>query len=413
MPATAPARSNGDHLAVLDGLRGLAIVMVVLTHSYLTDYRPALALGPVAIGIEPLVLAGSLGVELFFFISGFVLFAPYARAMCGERPFPTLAHFVERRFLKIVPSYYLALGVVAALFYLPPDVAAARWPQLLAHALFAHTFWHDTMFALVSSFWSLGVEVQFYVVFPAIAAAMRRRPLATYLALLVIGESYRLWLARTAQNRDFFWVSQLPGQIDLFALGMLCAYGYVRYRERIATPRARTFATVVACGAFALGARLVDDFAHVTKTMGVEDHQSWQNDHRLIVSLAIAALALGSLGAHAWWRGLLANPALVWLSGISYNLYLWHDAILVQCSQTGFPCAGTPTPWQTQPHWSVDYFFAYVGISVALAWALTVAFERPLLACETRGIVARARAVFARPGARMGDDGIEPPTITV
>jgi len=396
MPQSTRARTNGEHLAVLDGLRGLAIVLVVITHSFITGYRPAAGLGPFSIGLEPVVLAGSLGVELFFFISGFVLFTPYARAARGERAVPTLGHFIDRRFIKIVPSYYLALGIAAFLLFLPGDVEAARVPQLVSHAVFAHTFWHESIFAFVSAFWSLGIEVQFYVLFPALAAAMRRWPIPAYLAMLAVGESYRIWLQVSTHNQDFFWVCQLPGQIDLFGLGMLAAHGYTRLQKHAADARVRTYGTALAVAAFASGTWLLDDFSRVTKTLRVEDHQSWQNDHRLVVSFTIGALALGSLFAAAWWRNLIANPLLVWLSGISYNLYLWHDAILVQCSKTGFPCSGIPNPWQTQPHWDRTFFWTYVGISVFVAWTVTVAFERPLLALGTRGVFECIRHSLAR-----------------
>ena len=96
------------------------------------------------------------------------------------------------------------------------------------------------------------------------------------------------------------------------------------------------------------------------------------------------------------WRRVVANPALVWLSGISYNLYLWHEAILTQCANTGFPCAGIATPWAVDPHWDFDFFWTYVGIAVLLAAALTYGFERPLLRLGTRGVVERLRR-FARP----------------
>ena len=386
MRAAAIAPHDRDHLDVLDGLRGLAIVLVVITHSFITGFRPAIVAGPFAIGIEPMVLAGSLGVELFFFISGFVLFAPYARAMCGERSVPTLRHFIDRRFIKIVPSYYLALFITGFLFFIPPDVEIERTKQLFLHATFLHPFWHESIFAIVSAFWSLGIEVQFYVVFPLVAAAMRRKPYLTFAALLAIGEGYRIWLQVTGANTDFFYVCQLPAQIDLFGLGMVCAYLYVVLRDRARTPRVRSVATAIAVAALAFGAWLLDDFAHVTKTLRVEDHQSWQNDHRLVVSITIAALALGSIFAIDAWRRFIANPVLVWLSGISYNLYLWHDAILVQCSKTGFPCSGVSNPWQTTANWDIGFFWTYVGISIAVAWTISIAIERPLLALGTRGI---------------------------
>jgi peptidoglycan/LPS O-acetylase OafA/YrhL len=382
-----PVRAQGGgRIAVLDGLRGLAILLVVLTHSFLTGFRPAASLGPIAVGIEPAVLAGSLGVELFFFLSGFVLFVPYARATLEGRPLPTLAHFLDRRFIKIVPSYFVAVLVTAFLFYIPADVEQERWSQIARHLAFIHPFWYDSMYGIVGAFWSLGVEVQFYAVFPLLAALMRRWPLATYVVLFAIGEGFRVWLQLTKRNGDFFWVCQLPAQIDLFALGMLCAYAYVAFGPRLGGSRAARTSTAIAVAASAFGIWLLNDFSRVTKTMTVADHQSWQNDHRAVVSLTIAAIALGSLFGQRWWRALVANPPLLWLSTISYNLYLWHEAIVTQCWKTGFPCSGITNAWQVDPHWDRDFFFTYVGISVAVAAIVTYGLERPLLRLGTRGL---------------------------
>ena len=113
-------------MRVLDGLRGLAIALVVLSHSGQTGYRPELDIGRASIALFPLVVAGSLGVEMFFFLSGFVLFLPYARAMVGEGETPTIGHFIDRRFIKIVPSYYLAL-LATAYFFLQPSRASRRF----------------------------------------------------------------------------------------------------------------------------------------------------------------------------------------------------------------------------------------------------------------------------------------------
>jgi peptidoglycan/LPS O-acetylase OafA/YrhL len=370
---------------VLDGLRGFAVILVVSTHSFLTGYRPALSVGPFAIGFEPMVLGGSLGVELFFFISGFVLFLPHARAMRGEGPVPTLWHFIDRRFIKIVPSYYFALFVFSFFFFLPPEIEERRWTEIIRHLTFTHPFWYVSMYSLQSAFWSLGVEVQFYVLFPAIAWAMRRRPVTTYVVLLVIGEGFRLWLKATDLNKLFYYVCLLPAQIDLFALGMLSAYVYVRYRHRLRERRIEWGATALAVGATGFGTWLIDDFSHVTKTLGTADHQSWQCDHRLVVGFTIAALTLGSLFALPAWRAIVANPVLVWFSTISYNLYLWHEAIIEQCSHTGFPCSGITNPWQVDRNWGFDFFAIYVGVSVAIATVITYGFERPLLKLGTRG----------------------------
>ena len=388
------------HLDVLDGLRGLAIVLVVLAHSFMTHYRPAFSIGPLSIGLEPFVLGGgALGVELFFFLSGFVLFLPYARAMLGLRERPALGRFIDRRFIKIVPSYALAVVLVAFLFTQDADVVQHRAFHVLTHLLFINPWWHSTIWSVDGAFWSIGVEVQFYVLFPLLALAMTRRPVASYLGTLAAGEGFRLWLQATGRNQEFFWVCQLPAQIDLFGLGMICAYLYVKFAGRNIPNRA-AIATTVAVVALVVWLVLVNQFAKVSETGRFGVHDAWQNDHRLIVGWLIALIALGSLFGARWWRMIVANPLLVWLSVISYNLYLWHESIMTQCIKTIFPCGLTPTPWLTDPHWSEHFFLWYAGLSIATASLATYLIERPLLRLGTRGAWDRLARVPARRSAR-------------
>ena len=98
--------SDTERVPIVDGLRGLAILMVVLFHVYLSTHF-AFQLNGIGIPFEfhTFTQAGYFGVQVFFFISGFCLMLPYAAAACGKRPFPKLSEYVSRRVWKIVPSY--------------------------------------------------------------------------------------------------------------------------------------------------------------------------------------------------------------------------------------------------------------------------------------------------------------------
>jgi peptidoglycan/LPS O-acetylase OafA/YrhL len=387
----APTSAEAGHVRVLDGLRGVAIALVVLAHSGQTGYRPELDIGRTSIALFPFVVAGSLGVEMFFFLSGFVLFLPYARAMVGEGETPTIGHFIDRRFIKIVPSYYLAL-LATAYFFLQPSSEAPRLAgEVARHLAFVHTFWPESISSISGPFWTLGIEVQFYVLFPLIAACMRRAPVRTYLAMLAVGEGWRLYLVNFGLNEDPYWVSQLPGQIDLFGIGMISAYAFMRLRPYRSSVRVSRVATVVAICAAGATMWFLEDLSAVTIATGEGAHQAWHNGHRLIFGATFAVLALASIFAQAWWRAILGNPLFVWLSVISYNLYLWNCTIVVQCATTGFPCSGSAAPWTHGGDWGTRFFWSYIAISIAIAALVTYGIERPLMRLGTRGLLEGVR----------------------
>ena len=176
----------------VDGLRGVAIALVVAYHTYLFSwFTPALTVFGVDLPVVIPARDGYLGVDLFFTISGFVLFFPHAmRALGSDGVVEGTVEFAKRRFIKIVPSYAIALvaTLVVATEYLR---APALWTNVATHAAFVQNAFDDGFGRANSVFWSLAIEVQFYLVFPLVARAFRRYPLATAAELFAIAFVYR------------------------------------------------------------------------------------------------------------------------------------------------------------------------------------------------------------------------------
>lgn len=150
-----------DGTEVLDGFRGLAIVLVLVYHTWLFSwYTPDAHLFGVTIPLDVFARTGYLGVELFFAISGFVLFFPIVeRHFRGGTPTP-LRTFAIRRFLKIAPSYAIAL-IFTAISVRSLHVNVALGPALVEHALLVQNFFSDNFGTANSVFWSLAIEAQF------------------------------------------------------------------------------------------------------------------------------------------------------------------------------------------------------------------------------------------------------------
>jgi peptidoglycan/LPS O-acetylase OafA/YrhL len=367
---------------VWDGLRGIAILTVLLYHTWLFSwYTPELALFGATIPVAGFVRTGYLGVEIFFVISGFVLFFPYAERAAAGGTAPGLAEFARRRFLKIVPSYAIALvaTAISTLSLVPKNTSLAF--SIFNHAGFFQNFYNDQMGVANSVFWSLAIEVQFYLVFPAIAWAFVRRPVLVAGAMVVAANAYRFGVERCCLEIEPV-TRQLPAFLDLFACGMLAAVVLVRLRSsRPNIDRYKLAFTVLALAALGAGFALILSADDQTYIPG--GRERWIASHRTLLGVGIAIFGVASSLGAAWWRRIIANRVLVFLSLISYNLYLWHTLVLIWMWKHGVPHAATPNP-HDDPHWKFVYIASGWFACIAIASAITYFIERPLLGSVRR-----------------------------
>lgn len=394
----APRTPGGAvrHVAVVDGLRGIAILLVVLFHYWQLSFwvipLPGL---PQQDNLEFIQSAGYLGVELFFFISAFCLFYPHAKAMFGQGSVPTLKHFYYRRAIKIVPSYLLALLIFGVFFsdLYPVAYKHGVLADLGLHLVFLHDLLPETRSSFDGVLWSLAVEVQFYYVFPLFAKAFRRFSWLTAAAMVVIAVLFRSW-ARHQPLEDFAqWDSLLPGFLDLFAFGMLAAYLLVWICQRPVAARQLRYAFTVLAVAGFVTLLMMFRWAYDVRYDGPPP-EVWQSINRQYLGLLFLCITVASTLAIDLWRKLVAHRMLLFLSTISYNLYIWHQAIGRLIRDRHWWTADTPTPMD-DPHWRWTYMVVAVTASVIVASLITYGFERPLLQLGVRGAIRAWRVKLA------------------
>ncbi len=190
------------HVPVLDGLRGLAILLVLL-HHFANVYAPS---AWTRNAWHRVVGSGWCGVDLFFVLSGFLITGILHDARRGPGYF---RNFYMRRVLRIFPLYY---GVLAALFLAYPLLAGShqRFAALAEHQpwlwLYAQNFKvilsGDWVPCGMNHFWSLAVEEQFYLFWPFVVFACRRRTLLhVSVALVVLALAVRIGLQTRGRCR--------------------------------------------------------------------------------------------------------------------------------------------------------------------------------------------------------------------
>ena len=164
-----PAR-NGD----IEGLRAIAALMVVMTHVAVNSTGNRGTWGLWWSRMDA-------GVTVFFVISGYLLYRPFARALLHDRARPGFRRYARHRILRIVPAYWV---VVLVSFLLAPAVsgaaaAAEAKPDLwtiFRFVTFTQVYWKDSLSGPFPQAWSLATELCFYLFLPLFAWALARRP---------------------------------------------------------------------------------------------------------------------------------------------------------------------------------------------------------------------------------------------
>ncbi|HTW84365.1 MAG TPA: acyltransferase [Candidatus Sulfotelmatobacter sp.] len=371
--------ARGGRIATIDGLRGIAILLVVWFHYWQISWQ-SLVLPVVHDAPQWLAETGYLGVALFFFISGFVIALPFVEAHAVGAPPPTWRHFYTRRLLKIVPSYVLVIAVLIAIgFQTYPNLPAGA-KDVGIHLLFVHDWFPAYNSSIDGVMWSLGVEVQFYLLFPLFCFAFLRWPRATVLVMFAIANAWRLW----SYHGDHYYLeqklAQLPGYLDFFAAGMFGAFAYVSTALRPQAAARRWLFTLMALAGVVLYVALSRDcYLH---RFDPEWPQLWVVRWRSAIAVACFLTAVGSLFAFRRAQYALANPLLLYLAAISYNLYLWHVPIARELQTWRIPpYAGDP---HTDHRWMLTFPLIAIPVALAVSTAVTYGFERPILRWRPR-----------------------------
>ncbi len=376
-------------LSVLDGLRGIAILLVLWYHVWEISWLPA----PFA-AVQFVPETGFVGVDLFFYISGFVIAYPFVKALAyADRP-PTWGHFAYRRARKIVPSYVLSIVVVIAMGYAHFASPGEAARDVITHVLFVHTWWPDTFGAINGVLWTLAVEVEFYAVFPLLWWCFSRSAWLTAGVMIVAAFVFRSHAQACCLHTTApMLIDNLPGYLDTFAFGMISAHLYVAWRDR-SSRLLQIAATALAIAGFACLILLLQNLW----AMRTADEWStvWQIHNRTAVGAVFACIALGSLLALRGWQRLVANPVLLFFAVISYNLYLYHQVFARGLLAWKIPPYIGTDP-HADPHWQVAYTVVAFAVTIVQATVVTYAFERPLL----RVPAERVRRLLSRkPGSR-------------
>jgi peptidoglycan/LPS O-acetylase OafA/YrhL len=382
MPTAEPASPRRTRLDALDGLRGLAALGVLVLHVWMFSYGDS---GKPPKGFVDFALGElRLGVQLFFVLSGFLIFRPFAAAILeGAKQAPSLKRYVIRRAARILPGYWLALGASFLLLkHLdhPMQVDPAELPVFL---VFAQNHFLETIKHLDPPMWTLAIEVSFYATLPIFGLLAlkliggRGRPALLALTLLVVaGGALCTALAYTHRWPETLSTSLLPHLVE-FGAGMTVA---VLLQGRGALGRR----LAGALGALGVVLVVANSWWHATGA-GSQDLRSLVGDAPGVAGLA---LVLTVLVAGPWPARLLSRGPAKWLGSISYGVYLIHFPVIVFLRMT-----------ERWPEDSLSQeLLKVMAITIPLATFSWLCVERPAIRWAQR--VTGAKRARTAPPAR-------------
>jgi peptidoglycan/LPS O-acetylase OafA/YrhL len=362
---TVRAQAGMERIPSLDGLRAISIALVLFSHLAGTGGFPVSAAAA-----NPWSLGG-FGVTVFFVISGFLITGLLLEELRRTNRI-RLGRFYFRRTLRIFPPYFALLG---ALLVADRLGMIALNPGDLLHGATYTSNYHDARSWYVGHTWSLSVEEQFYLLWPAVLLFARTRrglfiAAATILAVPVI---------RVAEWELMRWAGHGVGYrfetiADAIAAGCVLACARTRLHQLPVYTRFLSSRAFVIVPALAVAANLTHD--HPLVAFGVAT---------AVINICLALCIDWCVTFHDGRIGRVLNAApLVFVGWISYSLYLWQQPFLNRDSSA-----------------STAQFPLNIVLTLALALASYYVIERPSLQLRKR---LEARTRRPTPAPPVGPD---------
>jgi peptidoglycan/LPS O-acetylase OafA/YrhL len=375
------ARSETGHeaerLPPLDGIRGLAVLAVMISHFYgLQRFKDLLWTDRI---YGSLADGGWIGVDLFFVLSGFLITGILYDSKGGPGYFRS---FYMRRVLRIFPLYY---GFLFLVFVVAPMVLAS--PPADLQWLQDHQWWYwlyipnflgakftDHIPGYTGHLWSLAIEEQFYICWPLVVFLCSRKTLLRLCSgVIIVSLLLRIGFRLTDVPRDWVYIVT-PARLDGLACGALVTL-LIRSESGRALVARWAKPVALVCGALVAGLWMY--YGRI----------SWWNNPTGTFGLSLIALAFGGLVGMAvtrpstnWLPNALSHPVLVFFGKYSYAMYVFQNPVMFFFEETAFHPAKTfPTLAGSQLPGSFIQLAAGIGITTVLALASWHLYEKHFL----------------------------------
>jgi peptidoglycan/LPS O-acetylase OafA/YrhL len=375
--------------SALDSLRGLSTILIVVYHiSFVSGYTVAHANSSGAY-IDRL----NIGVAIFFVLSGFLIFRPFAHSLIHGSPLPKTRNYYLKRAARILPGYWLALFVLAGL----DALTIVNTSGFIRNVFIVHSFTEHNVFTGIRQAWTLAIEMSFYVVVPAFAYIFVRQTkrrdgpvsvsslLKALSVLFLSAYVFRLFIHQT----DFWFLKTahiwLPSHMDTLALGMGLAVLVEAPTSSETLSKVRIF-LANHTGAFVLSSVFVWFMsANINMAIGLNKSEFHIEllGHFLYGMASVLLVAPFCVDSRSLLVKAMSLRLFTWLGTISYGIYLWHMAFL----EGNF--AEKYMPYTENDGQVLLRFLVVLPASIAIASLSYYVIERPIMRAVSKRSVLK------------------------
>ena len=373
----------------LDSLRGFSTILIVVYHtSFVSGYTVEHA-DSIGAYIDRL----NIGVAIFFVLSGFLIFRPFAHSLIHGSPLPKTRNYYLKRAARILPGYWLALFVLAGL----DALTIVNTSGFIRNVFIVHSFTEHNVFTGIRQAWTLAIEMSFYVVVPAFAYVFVRQTkrrdgpvvvstLLKALSFLFLGAyAFRLFIHQI----DFWFLDTahiwLPSHMDTLALGMGLAVLVEAPASAKTLLKVKNFianhtGSFVVCSVFVW---LIS--ANINMAIGL-NRTEFHIDllgHFLYGIASVLLVAPFCVDSQALLVKAVSFRLFTWLGTISYGIYLWHMAFL------GGNFAEKYMPYTENDGQVLLRFLVVLPASIAIASLSYYVLERPIMRAVSKRLALK------------------------
>jgi peptidoglycan/LPS O-acetylase OafA/YrhL len=309
-----PVDPDKNRIQQLDGLRAIAVLLVVFFH-YLNNQYMGVPVNRAEGILMKATAFGWAGVDLFFILSGFLIGSILLRNRGSKNFFKT---FYVRRFLRIIPIYYVLLAIFFSIqltSWFVPDAHIFHKPIPLWNFL---TFTQNFVMGAQNHFgpealtptWSLAVEEQFYLIIPLIVCFIRDK----YLPYIIGGFVILAIISRSLATNWYQEYTLLPCRIDSPIMGFCIAY-LLQY-DKISGYISRNILK------FQLGLLFIG-----VPVFAAVYYRSGHFNHTLIALFCAFVLLIVRFSTTGWLYKLLTWRPFILIGRYSYFIYLYHQLV--------------------------------------------------------------------------------------